>query len=39
MHFMGFFPAPSTPEEYEKIVRGQIENLSRLAKETGLRPK
>ena len=39
MHVMGFFPAPSTPEEYEKIVRGQIVNLSMLAKETGLRPK
>ena len=39
MHVMGFFPAPSTPEEYEKIVRSQIASLSRLAAEAGLRPK
>ncbi len=39
MHIMGFFPASSTPEEYEKIVRSQIANLSKLARETGLRPK
>ncbi len=39
MHAMGFVPAPSKPEEYERIVRGQIESLSRLASEAGLRPK
>lgn len=39
MHGMGFIPAPSKPEEYEKIVRVQIETLSKLAGEAGLRPK
>ena len=39
MHAMGFVPAPSTPEEYEKIVRSQIASLSKLASEAGLRPK
>ena len=36
---MGFHLAPSTPEEYGKIVRGQIETLSRIVRDMGLRPK
>jgi tripartite-type tricarboxylate transporter receptor subunit TctC len=31
--------APSTPEEYNNILRGQIETLARVTKEVGLRPK
>ena len=36
---IGFVPAPSTPEEYDKILREQIEILSKLVKDTGLRAK
>ena len=36
MHAMGFFPAPSTPDEYERIVRGQIESLSKVAAEAAV---
>ena len=35
----GFHPQPSTPEEYDKILRNQIETLTKLAREIGLRPK
>jgi len=35
----GFVPAPTTPEEYDKILRGQIETLSKLVRDAGLRPK
>jgi tripartite-type tricarboxylate transporter receptor subunit TctC len=35
---IGYFPAPSTPEEYDKIRRSQIESLSRLVRDAGLRP-
>jgi tripartite-type tricarboxylate transporter receptor subunit TctC len=31
--------APSTPQEYDKIVRGQIETLGKLVGEAGLRAK
>ena len=36
---MGYFIAPSTPEEFDAILRAQIETLSRVVKELGLRPK
>jgi tripartite-type tricarboxylate transporter receptor subunit TctC len=36
---ISFVAAPSTPEEYNKILRGQIETLSRLVTDAGLRPK
>ena len=36
---MGYFSAPSTPEEFDAILRSQIETLSRVAKDTGLRPR
>jgi len=39
LHAVGFDPAPSTPEEYGKILRAQIETLSKLVRDTGLRPK
>ena len=34
---MGFVPAPSTPEEFEKIVRADIETFIKMAKIAGLR--
>ncbi len=36
---MGVVPAPTTPEEYDKILRGQIEMLSKVVRDAGLRPK
>jgi tripartite-type tricarboxylate transporter receptor subunit TctC len=36
---VGFVPAPSTPEEYDKILREQIETLSKLVWDTGLRAR
>jgi tripartite-type tricarboxylate transporter receptor subunit TctC len=36
---MGYIPAPTTPEELDKIVREQIETLSKLSRDAGLRPK
>ena len=36
---VGFVPAPSTPEEYDNIVRAQIETLSKVTRDAGLRPK
>ncbi len=39
MQAMGFVPAPSTPEEQDKIRREQIETLSKLVRDAGLRPK
>ena len=36
---MGYFSAPSTPEEFDAILRSQIETLSRVARDTGLRPR
>jgi tripartite-type tricarboxylate transporter receptor subunit TctC len=36
---MGYVPAPTTPEELDKILREQIETLSRLSRDAGLRPK
>lgn len=34
---MTFVAAPTTPEEYEKIVRGDIENFGRMVRLAGLR--
>jgi tripartite-type tricarboxylate transporter receptor subunit TctC len=39
LNVLGFHPQPSTPEEYDKIVRAQIETLSKLVRDIGLRPK
>ena len=36
---MGYIPAPTTPEELDKILREQIETLSKLVRDVGLRPK
>ena len=36
---MGYFSAPSTPEEFDAILRAQIETLSRVVRDAGLRPK
>ena len=36
---MGYFSAPSTPEEFDNILRAQIETLSRVVTDAGLRPK
>lgn len=36
---MGFVPAPTTPEEYDKILRAQIETLSKLVIDARLRAK
>lgn len=37
MQAMGFVPAPSTPEEHDRILRAQIESFSRVVKLAGLR--
>lgn len=39
MRGMGFAPEPSTPDEYEKILRSQIAMLSKLVRDAGLRSK
>jgi tripartite-type tricarboxylate transporter receptor subunit TctC len=36
---INYVTAPSTPEEYDKILRGQIETLAKLVGDTGLRGK
>ena len=36
---IAYVPAPGTPEECNKILRAQIEMLSRLVADAGLRPK
>lgn len=35
----GFHPQPSTPEEFDRIVREQIQTMTKLVKEIGLRQK
>jgi tripartite-type tricarboxylate transporter receptor subunit TctC len=35
----GYVPAPTTPQEYDKILRGQHEILSRLVVDIGLKAK
>ena len=37
MRNMGFVPAPSTPEEHDKILRADIEAYTKVAKLVGLR--
>jgi hypothetical protein len=37
MQAIGFVPAPTTPEDYDQIRREQIETLSKLARDAGLR--
>jgi tripartite-type tricarboxylate transporter receptor subunit TctC len=37
MQGMGFIPAPSTPEEHDKILRADIEAYTKVAKLVGLR--
>jgi len=37
LQVIGYIPAPTTPEEYDKILRAQIETLSRLIRDAGLR--
>ena len=36
---IGFVPAPTTPEDYDKILRAQIETFSKLVRDAGLRSK
>ena len=36
---IGYLSAPGTPEEYKTLLRTQIETLSRVTKEVGLKPK
>lgn len=36
---MGYFSAPSTPEEFDNILRAQIETLSKVVTDAGLRPR
>jgi len=36
---IGYLPAPSTPDEYTTLLRTQIETLSRVTREVGLKPK
>ena len=37
MRTMGFAPAPSTPEEHDKILRADIEAYTKVARQVGLR--
>jgi tripartite-type tricarboxylate transporter receptor subunit TctC len=39
LHTGGFHPQPTSPEEFDKIVREQIQTLTKLVKEIGLRTK
>ena len=36
---LGIVPAPTTPEEHDKVLRAQIETLSKVVRDAGLRPK
>jgi len=36
---ISYVVAPSAPEEYDKILRAQLEALNKLARDAGLRPK
>ena len=36
---LGYHPEPTTPAEYDKLLRSQIETLSRVVKDAGLRGK
>jgi len=39
MAAIGFVATPAGPEEYDKILRAQIESMSRLVRDAGLRAK
>jgi tripartite-type tricarboxylate transporter receptor subunit TctC len=39
MDNIGFTPAPTTPDEYDKIVRSQVRMFTEIAKDVGLIPK
>ena len=39
MQSIGFVAAPGGPEEYDRILRAQIESMSRLVRDAGLRAK
>ena len=39
LHNIGYIPAPTMPEELDKITREQIATLSRLGRDAGLRSK
>jgi tripartite-type tricarboxylate transporter receptor subunit TctC len=39
MEAMSFEPAPTTPEEYDRILRGLIKTFTRVAREAGLTPR
>ena len=36
---ISYVPSPSTPEEYSKLLRAQIEALNKLVSDAGLRPR
>ena len=36
---ISYLAEPSTPEEYDKILRAQIEGLARIVRDAGLKPK
>jgi len=36
---LGIVPAPMTPGEYDKLLRAQIETLSKVVRDAGLRPR
>jgi tripartite-type tricarboxylate transporter receptor subunit TctC len=39
MQAIGFEPAPTTPEEYDRIIRNQLQIFTKVAKVAGLIPK
>ena len=39
MQNISYIAAPSTPEEYNKILRGQFDALTKLVSDAGLKPK
>jgi tripartite-type tricarboxylate transporter receptor subunit TctC len=39
MDAMSFEPAPTTPEEYDRILRGLIKTFTRVARDAGLKPR
>ena len=39
MYAISFDPSPTTPEEYDRQVRAQLEIFSRVAKSVGLIPR
>ncbi len=39
MQAISFVPAPTSPEEYDRILRGLIETFTKVARDAGLKPK